>query len=190
MNEVRGPVIAIVLVLCAVFVPIAFLGGLSGELYRQFAATIVISVVISGVVALTLTPALCAALLRRRAIWAPTPALREFNRGFADANRATTGLARILVYRRWLTALCLIDHLRGLGLARGAHPVWAGPPEDQADMLVGWSLPPGSALSRTTDVMVKADKILHGLAVAGPPRCSPATTCCPTLRGLIQASRS
>jgi multidrug efflux pump len=59
MQEVTGPVIAIVLVLCAVFVPIAFLGGLTGELYRQFAITIAIAVVISGMVALTLTPALC-----------------------------------------------------------------------------------------------------------------------------------
>jgi hydrophobe/amphiphile efflux-1 (HAE1) family protein len=60
MKEVTGPVVAIVLVLCAVFVPIAFLGGLAGELYRQFAVTIAIAVVISGMVALTLTPTLCA----------------------------------------------------------------------------------------------------------------------------------
>ena len=60
MKEVTSPIIAIVLVLCAVFIPIAFLGGLTGELYRQFAVTISIAVVISGIVALTLTPALCA----------------------------------------------------------------------------------------------------------------------------------
>jgi multidrug efflux pump len=65
MQEVTGPVIAIVLVLCAVFVPIAFLGGLTGELYRQFAVTIAIAVVISGMVALTLTPALCVLILKR-----------------------------------------------------------------------------------------------------------------------------
>src|SRR5206468_10160733 len=59
MHEVTGPVIAIVLTLCAVFVPIAFLGGLTGELYRQFAVTIAIAVVISGLIALTLTPSLC-----------------------------------------------------------------------------------------------------------------------------------
>ena len=64
MHEVTGPVIAIVLVLCAVFVPIAFLGGLTGELYRQFAVTISIAVVISGIVALTLTPALCVLILK------------------------------------------------------------------------------------------------------------------------------
>ena len=60
MQEVTGPVIAIVLVLCAVFIPVAFLGGLAGQMYKQFAITIAMSVVISGIVALTLTPALCA----------------------------------------------------------------------------------------------------------------------------------
>src|SRR3972149_10037325 len=65
MKEVTSPVIAIVLTLCAVFVPIAFLGGLTGELYRQFAVTISIAVVISGIVALTLTPSLCVLILKR-----------------------------------------------------------------------------------------------------------------------------
>src|SRR5687768_1438514 len=64
MREVTSPIIAIVLVLCAVFVPIAFLGGLTGELYRQFAVTISMAVVISGIVALTLTPALCVIVLK------------------------------------------------------------------------------------------------------------------------------
>src|SRR5436190_18245550 len=73
MREVSGPVIAIVLVLCSVFVPIAFLGGLAGELYRQFAVTISIAVVISGVVALTLTPSLCVLILKRehKVTWRP-----------------------------------------------------------------------------------------------------------------------
>ena len=64
LEEVAGPVIAIVLVLTAVFVPVAFLGGLVGEMYRQFAMTIAVSVIISGFIALTLTPALCAMILR------------------------------------------------------------------------------------------------------------------------------
>ena len=67
MQEVTGPIIAIVLTLTAVFVPIAFLGGLTGELYRQFAVTISIAVVISGLVALTLTPALCVLILKHEA---------------------------------------------------------------------------------------------------------------------------
>ena len=66
MEEVTGPVIAIVLVLCAVFVPVGFLGGITGQLYKQFAITIAISVTISGFVALTLSPALCALVLKPR----------------------------------------------------------------------------------------------------------------------------
>lgn len=66
MAEVSGPVIAIVFVLCAVFIPVAFLGGIAGQLYRQFAVTISISCVISGIVALTLSPALAAVLLKER----------------------------------------------------------------------------------------------------------------------------
>src|SRR5216684_309230 len=80
MREVAGPVIAIVLVLCSVFVPIAFLGGLAGELYRQFAVTIAISVIISGLVALTLSPALSALLLRPHE--APNKYFAAFNRWF------------------------------------------------------------------------------------------------------------
>ena len=82
MQEVTGPIVAIVLTLTAVFVPIAFLGGLTGELYRQFAVTISIAVVISGLVALTLTPALCALILRHRE--PPTKGFFAlFNRWFA-----------------------------------------------------------------------------------------------------------
>src|SRR5437762_5170975 len=79
MREVTSPIVAIVLVLCAVFLPIAFLGGLAGELYRQFAVTISIAVVISGLVALTLTPALCARVLR--------PNHKHERRFFAAFNR-------------------------------------------------------------------------------------------------------
>lgn len=68
MEQVSAAVVAIVLVLCAVFVPVAFMGGIAGELYRQFAVTVAIAVVISGVVALTLTPALCAIILNPNSI--------------------------------------------------------------------------------------------------------------------------
>ena len=64
MDEVSGPVVAIVLVLCAVFIPVAFLSGITGQLYKQFAITIAVSVVLSGLVALTLSPALAAILLK------------------------------------------------------------------------------------------------------------------------------
>src|SRR5207248_313303 len=81
MREVSGAVVAIVLVLCAVFVPVAFLGGIAGALYRQFAVTLTFAVVISGFIALTLTPALCAILMKKgdhhSRVFDP------FNRGFA-----------------------------------------------------------------------------------------------------------
>src|SRR5512134_99045 len=80
MREVTSPIIAIVLVLCAVFVPIAFIGGLAGELYRQFAVTISVAVVISGIVALTLTPALCVIVLKPK--HTPNRMFGWFNRGF------------------------------------------------------------------------------------------------------------
>src|SRR4029078_4448832 len=93
MREVTGPIVAIVLTLCAVFVPIAFLGGLTGELYRQFAVTISIAVVISGIVALTLPPSLCVLVLKREH---RQPG--RFFRWFNDAcgrvtNRYTSGAA-------------------------------------------------------------------------------------------------
>src|SRR5262249_16002234 len=91
MKQVTGPVVAIVLVLCAVFIPIAFLGGLTGELYRQFAATISIAVVISGFVALTLTPSLCVLILKRGARRRPNRLFRAFNAWFG---RVTQRYAR------------------------------------------------------------------------------------------------
>ncbi len=95
MQEVSGPLVAIVLVLCAVFVPVSFLGGLAGELYRQFAVTIAVSVVISGIVALTLTPALCAVFLKpgHAEPWLP---FRMFNRGFEWITQRFTRRRRLL----------------------------------------------------------------------------------------------
>src|SRR3546814_10370346 len=81
MGEVTGPVIAIVLVLCAVFVPVSFMGGLAGGMYQQFTVTIAMSVVVSGIVALTLTPALCALILKP-GHQEPALPFRIFNRFF------------------------------------------------------------------------------------------------------------
>src|SRR3954464_12563578 len=97
MREVTSPIIAIVLVLCAVFVPIAFLGGLTGELYRQFAVTISMAVVISGIVALTLTPALCVIVLKPEAQRKHTGFFRWFNRVFArGTDHYESGVAWII----------------------------------------------------------------------------------------------
>ncbi|HEY2628097.1 MAG TPA: efflux RND transporter permease subunit, partial [Usitatibacter sp.] len=105
MKEVTSPIIAIVLVLCAVFIPIAFLGGLTGELYRQFAVTISIAVVLSGIVALTLTPALTVLILKREHK-TPNRVFDAFNRGFAKVtDRYEDGVAFMI--RRGGIALAL-----------------------------------------------------------------------------------
>src|SRR5687767_8743936 len=105
MKEVTSPIIAIVLVLCAVFIPIAFLGGLTGELYRQFAVTISIAVIISGFVALTLTPSLCAIVLKKKT-HTPNRWFGWFNRGFARVtDRYESGVAWMI--RRGGIALLL-----------------------------------------------------------------------------------
>ena len=162
MEEVSGPVVAIVLVLCAVFVPVAFLGGLTGQLYRQFAAAIVVSVVISGVVALTLTPALCANLLRRRDA-EPPRAFRWFNRAFAACGAGAVRGAGVFVRRRWLTGLVLAGICGACGVLGSQVPAGLVPDEDQAAVFLGWSLPPGASLARTTAVMDKTAAILKRL---------------------------
>ncbi|TPW09186.1 MAG: Hydrophobe/amphiphile efflux-1 family protein, partial [Halothiobacillaceae bacterium] len=98
MREVTGPIIAIALVLCAVFVPIAFLGGLAGELYRQFAVTLTIAVIISLFVALTLTPALCVLILKREHKQSGL-LFRAFNRGFTHFTRGYTAGVTWLIRR-------------------------------------------------------------------------------------------
>src|SRR3954454_18879293 len=111
MQEVSGPVVAVVLVLCAVFIPVSFLGGLAGELYRQFAVTIAVSVVISGVGALTLTPALCAVLLKptHGRPWLP---FRIFNRAFEAVTAGFTGGVRFFL-RHAVIALALVAAMLG-----------------------------------------------------------------------------
>ena len=166
MAEVTGPVIATVLVLAAVFVPVAFQGGLTGQLYRQFAVTISVAVAISGFVALTLTPALCARLLR------PRPparrgsfAARAGRVGSAVANGYAAGVGWLL--RRPLPGLALFA-LAGAILLVLRLPAALVPEEDQGTVFVTWSLQPAAALSRTEAVMARVDQTLRrDPAVAG-----------------------
>jgi multidrug efflux pump len=150
---VTSPIIAIVLVLCAVFLPIAFLGGLTGELYRQFAVTISIAVVISGFVALTLTPSLCAILLRREHK-APGRFFQWFNRRFARAtDRYENGVAWMI--RRGGVALVLFAGMVVLtGYLWRATPGSLVPDEDQGWYFAPVILPDGASLART-DKMVE-----------------------------------
>ncbi len=156
MQEVTGPVIAIVLVLCAAFIPVAFLGGLAGELYRQFSVTITIAVVLSGIVALTLTPALCAVLLK--------PGAERKNKFFSWFNhsfdrftrRYTRGVAFFL--KRGVLGLLLFVGMGALtGLLYSQVPGGLVPDEDQGYYIGAVILPEGSSLERTNAVVKKVE---------------------------------
>jgi hydrophobe/amphiphile efflux-1 (HAE1) family protein len=156
MHEVTSPIIAIVLTLVAVFIPIAFLGGLAGELYRQFAVTITIAVVISGVVALTFTPALCVVTLKH-GHREPGRFFRAFNRGFEGfRSHYTHGVAFLI--RRSLVGLALFA-------AMVAAAVWLWritpgslvPDEDQGFFITAVILPDGATLERTFKVVQQVE---------------------------------
>ncbi len=151
MTEVTGPVIAIVLVLVAVFLPVAFFGGLAGELYRQFAITIAISVFLSGVVALTLTPALCAILLRPEHI-APHGLLGKFDAWF---QRRTDGFGTkvdfLIRHKALVLGLFVLALVAVFGLLK-IVPGGLVPSEDQGYFIAAALLPDGATLSRTSKV--------------------------------------
>lgn len=147
MKEVAGALVAIVLVLSTVFTPVAFLGGIAGELYRQFAVTIGVSVVLSGFVALTLTPALCAILLRNKS--KPFKIFRLFNDGFERFKlNYIKGVSFNLRYR-WFTAAILVAVTVGCWEFLQIVPTSFVPREDQGILRVAIQLPEGATLNRT-----------------------------------------
>ncbi|MDX9875371.1 MAG: multidrug efflux RND transporter permease subunit [Spongiibacteraceae bacterium] len=149
MDEVTGPVISIVLVLCAVFIPVAFMGGMEGEMYRQFAITIAISVLISGIVALTLSPALCALMLKSGHT-EPNRFFRAFNRGFERLTRGYLSGVTFL-QRRVLLGCVLYAVLIGMAvLLFNRLPGALLPEEDRGYMVVQTILPPAASLERST----------------------------------------
>jgi len=159
MREVTSPIIAIVLTLCAVFVPIAFLGGLTGELYRQFAVTISIAVVISGLVALTLTPSLCVLILKREHKQ-PGRFFRWFNDWFHRmTGRYVDGVTWML--RRGGIALMLFA-----GMVVITATLWRitpgslVPDEDQGFYIAAVFLPDGATLERTDKVVGEVVNII------------------------------
>ncbi len=154
MREVSGAIIGIVLTLCAVFIPVAFLGGIAGQLYRQFAVTVAIAVVISGSVALTLTPALCALLLKLEPEDAkPSFAHRfftPFNRGFGWLTDRFTGAVSLAIHNR-IIALLLFAVMLGLAALMFTRvPSSFVPPEDQGYLIAVAALPDGATLERTS----------------------------------------
>jgi len=148
MGEVSRALIAIVLVLTAVFVPIAFVGGIAGALYKQFAVTVAIAVVLSGVVALTLTPALCARLLpdghHEPKLFAP------FNRGFERLTGAYAGVVATLLRRGALGLALFVALVAGDVWLFGRTPTAFVPAEDRGFVVGSLTLPDAASLGRTT----------------------------------------
>lgn len=167
MDEVAGPVVAIVLVLCAVFIPVAFMGGITGQLYKQFAITIAISVVISGLVALTLSPALAALLLKPQH-GKKNAFFRWFERSF---ERLTDGYSRAVAFmiKRFVLALLLFAAMGVLILLIGQRiPSAFLPPEDQGYLLGAVIMPDAASLDRTSQVgKVASDFFMNDTAVEG-----------------------
>ena len=148
MEQVSGAVVAIVLVLCAVFVPVAFLGGIAGELYRQFAVTVAVAVVISGVVALTLTPALCAILLKKT--HGESAFFRSFNRGFSKFTEFYTRTVDLTIRHNITGIFVFIGFIAVAIYLIKVVPSSFVPPEDQGYVVAATILPDGATLSRTT----------------------------------------
>ena len=157
MSEVTGPVIALVVVLAAVFLPVAFLGGITGELYQQFAITITLAVVLSGVVALTLSPALCALILKpkqERAGWF----WKRFNQGFDwTQNRYVGSVGRILKHSVLSLAIFGVLLFVSGGLFQ-ALPSSFLPEEDQGYFISIVQLPDGASKQRTLEVLHKVEE--------------------------------
>ncbi|MBN9462777.1 MAG: multidrug efflux RND transporter permease subunit [Burkholderiales bacterium] len=158
MREVSGAIVAIVLVLCAVFVPVAFLGGIAGQLYKQFAVTVAIAVVLSGFVALTLTPALCALMLRPGDH--ESKLFRPFNAGFAALTRLFLSAVNLTLARRVLALLVFAGVLVLLGVLFTRIPGSFVPSEDQGYVIGSVILPDGATLERTGKAGAQLRKML------------------------------
>jgi HAE1 family hydrophobic/amphiphilic exporter-1 len=176
MKEVSGPVVAIGLVLCAVFVPVAFMGGVTGQLYRQFALTIAVAVVFSVINALTLSPALSAMLLRK-----PKPGrgpiskfFKWFNRMFDRMSNGYGSIVGIISRKAARSMILLVAVVAGIWVVGKFVPGGFIPDEDKGYMFVAVQLPEGASLQRTDTVLKQIESIVEStegvrssVAVAG-----------------------
>ncbi len=150
LRQIAGPVIATTLVLLAVFVPVALLPGIVGELYRQFAVTLSTAVTVSSIVALTLTPALCALLLRAPA--QPAAIWRAFNRALR--------LVEWMNRRLWLALVATLAAAGLVAFSFSQMPKGFLPQEDQGYFFASVQLPEAASLERTEAVMAQARELL------------------------------
>jgi HAE1 family hydrophobic/amphiphilic exporter-1 len=162
MKEVSGPVVAIGMVLCAVFIPVASMAGVTGQLYKQFALTIAVSVIFSVINALTLSPALSAMLLRK-----PTPGrgpIAKFFKGFNKVFDWTTArygnIVGGLTRKATLSMLMLVAVVGGIWLISKFVPGGFIPDEDKGYLFVAVQLPEGASLQRTDEVLKQVENIV------------------------------
>ena len=158
MRQITGALVGIAVVLSAVFVPMAFFPGSAGIIYRQFSVTIVSAMLLSVVVAITLSPALCAALLKsphgdeKKDGWLQRPA-KMFNSGFASLVSGYEAVVARILRRRWIFMGIFLIGLAFIGLSFTRLPTSFLPEEDQGSFITIVQLPPGSSLQRTSEVM-------------------------------------
>jgi HAE1 family hydrophobic/amphiphilic exporter-1 len=162
MEEISGPVVGIALVLSAVFIPTAFIPGITGRLYQQFAVTIAVSVILSAFNALTLSPALAALLLRPKQ--ESKGPLRRFFNGFNRVfERATNGYVRLsgaLIRKAAVSLVILAAFLAGAGFFSSRVPSSFLPDEDQGYFFLNLQLPNAASLQRTDEAVKKIEKVL------------------------------
>jgi HAE1 family hydrophobic/amphiphilic exporter-1 len=166
MEEVSGPVVAIAVILAAVFIPTAFIPGITGRLYQQFALTIAISVMISAFNALSLSPALCAMLLRPKGKGASAGPLGRFyawfNRVFARVQDGYVSLSRGLIHKSVISFIVLAVFAAVAVFLNTRLPTSFLPEEDQGYVYVSLQLPNASSLQRTSEAARKVEQIIMG----------------------------
>lgn len=207
VHEIAGAIVAITFVMTAVFIPVAFMSGPVGIFYRQFSITMATAIVLSGVVALTLTPVLCAMLLKNphgkpRKKSPIKKMLDAFNRGFEKLTGKYEGLLKLIVNRRLITFVILIAFGFGIfGISKGL-PAGFIPSEDQGMIYAIIQTPPGSTLERTNDLARKVQEIaehvegiqsvsaLAGYEVLTEGRGSNAGTCLINLKNWAERKHS
>jgi len=168
MKEMSGAIIAITLVMSAVFIPVAFMSGPTGIFYRQFSLTMAISIVLSGVIALTLTPALCAIILKnnhhaKKPKTVLSKAFNGFNKWFASLTGSYQKLLSLLISRRAITIILLIIFCTATGFFSKIVPSGFIPNEDQGTFYVSVTSPAGATMERTKVVVNDVQKIAQKL---------------------------
>ncbi|WP_412468847.1 efflux RND transporter permease subunit [Pedobacter sp. KLB.chiD] len=167
MKEISGAIVAITLVMSAVFVPVAFLSGPVGVFYRQFSLTLAVSIVISGINALTLTPALCALMLKHEPDKTPKKSWLQrgfslFNTGYNKTEHRFGAIVSWITVKKPVTLILLVLSILATWLGISMLPSGFIPTEDQGMIYINVTTPPGSTVERTEKVLDEIQKVTKG----------------------------